>query len=324
MTSYPIPENETERISKLFALDILDTTPDSVYDDITKAASIALDMPISLLSLVDTDRQWFKSNVGLEAKETPRDIAFCAYAVYSNKPLIIEDATKDVRFKDNPLVTSDQIRSYLGMPLNISENITLGTLCVISPKPKQFSEQEIELLGHLRDVVVQVLKFREESLSDYLTGIFNRRMFYKIAKKLIFAYKRTQQPFSLIFIDIDHFKSINDQYGHDFGDNILISVAKKIENILRENDFFFRIGGEEFAVLSPTSVNGNALGLAERIRNEVEKFDLQYNGESVNPTISCGVCKYKDTFLSVEGLLKEADKALYQAKESGRNKVVSI
>lgn len=324
MSRAPIPDNESERIAKLFAIDILDTSPEGVYDDLTKAASLALNMPISLISLVDTNRQWFKSKVGLDIDETSRDIAFCSHAVYSNEPLIVEDAKEDERFKNNPFVTSHQIRSYLGMPLNIADDMCLGTLCVISPEKKQFSSEELELLGHLRDAIVRILKYREESLSDYLTGVFNRRMFHKIGKKFISTYKRDHQKFCLISIDIDNFKTINDRYGHDFGDNVLITVCKKIEGILREDDYLFRLGGEEFAVLAPSKNKDISFQLAERICKEIEKFDLTYNGQYINPTISCGVCDFDNDHINIQALLNAADDALYKAKSSGKNKVLSV
>ncbi len=324
MSNSPIPDNESERIAKLLALDILDTSPEQIYDDITKAASIALDMPISLVSLVDTDRQWFKSKVGLDIDETSREVAFCAHAVYSGRPLVIENAKQDERFKDNPLVTSDKIGSYLGMPLNISDDICLGTLCVISPEAKEFTQKELEILSRLRNVLMQVLKHKEESLSDFLTGAFNRRMFHKIGKKFISSFNRDGQAFCLISIDVDNFKSINDTYGHDLGDEILSTVCKHIESALREDDYLFRLGGEEFAVLAPISNKDIAITLADRIRKAIEKFDLTYGGTYINPTISCGVCYYNKKYTDIKAALIVADDAMYKAKRQGKNKVVAV
>jgi GAF domain-containing protein len=112
------PPDEIERLAALHALKILDTPPEQLYDRITRLVTRLLDVPIALVSFVDKDRQWFKSHFGLEIIETPRDISFCAHALLIDKPLIIEDASKDARFADNPLVTGEQhVRFYAGMPL---------------------------------------------------------------------------------------------------------------------------------------------------------------------------------------------------------------
>ena len=122
--------------------------------------------PISLVSLVDRDRQWFKSKVGLEAEETPRDWSFCAHAILSSEPLIVPDATQDPRFVDNPLVCGEpRIRLYAGFPLQTSESTRIGTLCVIDRKPRQLNDQEIEAMQALTRQVVAFLELRKKSIN---------------------------------------------------------------------------------------------------------------------------------------------------------------
>ncbi|MDH5735411.1 MAG: GAF domain-containing protein, partial [Gammaproteobacteria bacterium] len=132
MLSGAIPDNEDERLTRLRELGIMDTLEEQAYDDLTKLASQICDAPIALVSLIDENRQWFKSHHGIDATETPRNVAFCAHAINSNDLFIIEDADHDERFHDNPLVTSEPfVKFYAGAPLILDKNIRIGTLCVI-------------------------------------------------------------------------------------------------------------------------------------------------------------------------------------------------
>ena len=325
MIEPPVPENELKRLSALVSLDILDTYSEKIYDDITHAVCAAFGMPISLISLVDSDRQWFKSKVGIDSQETSRSISFCAHVTASNKPLIVEDALEDDRFQDNPLVTSSpNIRSYLGMPLTVADDITLGTLCVIGTEPRIFKEHEIQLLAHLRDVVVKIIKFRDDSLTDPMTGLFNRRMFAIMSDKIISANTREHTTFSLILFDVDRFKNINDSYGHDAGDSTLIHLSKKLHEVMRREDLIFRLGGDEFAIVSPHCELQHAYMLAERLRAEVEQNQFVHKNKIINITISTGVSEYIEGIDNISSLLSIADEALLQAKENGRNQVVKV
>lgn len=157
----PLPENEANRLRHLKLYHILDTASEQAFDDLTRLAASICDTPIALISLVDEKRQWFKARVGLEALQTPRDLAFCAHAILEDEVFIVEDAQADPRFAENPLVTSDpSIRFYAGAPLTVTEGISIGTLCVIDRKPRSLTAQQLETLVILRGAVVAQLELR--------------------------------------------------------------------------------------------------------------------------------------------------------------------
>lgn len=159
MIEAPLPENEQERLRELKDLDILDTLEEQAYDDLTEIAAQICDVPIALVSLIDTDRQWFKSHHGLDARETPRELAFCAHAILDDQLFIVEDSAQDPRFADNPLATgAPHVKFYAGAPLIISKNIRLGTLCVIDDHPRSLSQQQKSALQALARQVVSQLE----------------------------------------------------------------------------------------------------------------------------------------------------------------------
>jgi anti-sigma regulatory factor (Ser/Thr protein kinase) len=152
---------ERDRLQALRSYRILDTEPEKAFDDLALLASQICETPIALITLVDAERQWFKSRVGVSAQETSRDIALCSHAIRQRDVFIVQDALKDERFRDNPLVVSDpNIRFYTGAPLITSEGHALGTLCVLDMKPRTLSATQLEALQALRRQVVAQLELR--------------------------------------------------------------------------------------------------------------------------------------------------------------------
>ena len=151
-----IPDDEERRIASLRELKILDTEPEERFDRITRLAAALFNVPMAVISLVDEDRQWFKSCLGLNAKETPRDAAFCAHVVYSREPMIVPDAFQDVRFADNPVVINEpRIRFYAGYPLMLDDGSCVGTLCLLDTRPRTLEGSDLE---RLRDLAALALR----------------------------------------------------------------------------------------------------------------------------------------------------------------------
>lgn len=162
MTPAPIPVDEDARLNALRDLLLLDTPPEERYDRLARFAAEQLDMPIALLSLVDGQRQWFKSRVGVEITEAARDTSFCGHAIMKNELFVVEDASRDPRFSDNPMVVGDpHIRFYAGAPLSCPQGHHIGTLCVIDTVPRTLGAVELSILDALRCLVNETLAGKE-------------------------------------------------------------------------------------------------------------------------------------------------------------------
>ena len=165
MQAARIPANEDERLAALHSYELLDTPAEATFDDITRLASYICGTPISVMTLVDADRQWLKSKVGLDASETPREQAFCAHTILGSEPLIVRDALADARFVDNPLVTgAPNIRFYAGVPLVTPDGYALGALCAIDRVPRDLDAAQLEAMSALADQVVQNMELRRSLL----------------------------------------------------------------------------------------------------------------------------------------------------------------
>ena len=164
MKTAPFPKHETERLKKLYAYQVLDTPAEADFDDLIKLASEICGVPIALITLVDTGRQWFKARIGLSLLETTRDIAFCSHTILEDKLLEIQDTLADERFYDNPLVTGyPNIRFYAGVPLETPEGYKLGSLCVVDNQPRQLNDFQKSALTVLAKQVINQLEIRSKN-----------------------------------------------------------------------------------------------------------------------------------------------------------------
>lgn len=165
MSQAALPSDETERLALLHALDLLDTPAEPAFDLITRLAALTLHMPFALVSLVDTDRQWSKSRVGLNANEVPREFSFCAHAILQHGPLIVNDTGLDVRFRDNPMVSGEpRIRFYAGVPVVTCAGHAIGTLCAMDIRPRTLTQEQLDTLVSLASLVSKEIQQRETAL----------------------------------------------------------------------------------------------------------------------------------------------------------------
>ncbi|MDH3219006.1 MAG: sensor domain-containing diguanylate cyclase [Gammaproteobacteria bacterium] len=309
------PANEKERLKELRSLDILDTSPEERFDRLTRMAKRVFGVDIALVSLVDENRQWFKSRAGLDACETGRDISFCGHAILGSEIFIIEDALQDERFHDNPLVTGPpNIRFYAGAPLRYMNGNKLGTLCIVDSKPRTLDVADLEMLRDLAEMAESELNAVQLATIDDLTKISNRRGFVALAQNSISLCARQGVPVSLVFLDLDKFKPINDNYGHAEGDHALVTFASLMRQTFRESDVFARIGGDEFVVLLTNTTEKYANEIVARFRGLVEIYNAEAN-RGYDIAFSDGiVCMQPGAESTIDELLDEADVLMYEKK----------
>ena len=241
MIKPPIPENENERLAALQAYNILDTLPEEGFDEITLIASEICQTPISLVSLIDSDRQWFKSRKGLLVNETAKDYAFCAHAILEpDKVMVVNNALQDVRFADNPLVINQpEVIFYTGVPLVTPDGHALGTLCVIDHKPKELSISQIATLKALAGQVVAQLELRKKNRELNELSLELKRSNEYLERFAVMAAHDIRNPLTSILLTgkilKERFKDSLDEKGNKFLDIINTSSHKLLallENML--------------------------------------------------------------------------------------------
>jgi len=309
------PANEKERLKTLRSTDILDTNPEERFDRLTRMAQRVFGVSIALVSLVDENRQWFKSKAGLDACETGRDISFCGHAILGNDIFVIEDALEDERFADNPLVTGEpKIRFYAGAPLRYLDGNKLGTLCIIDQQPRTMDEEDYTMLRDLAEMAEGELSAVQLATIDDLTKISNRRGFISLAQNSINLCARQGTAVSMVFLDLDKFKPINDQFGHAEGDHALIAFADLMRKSFRDSDVFARIGGDEFVVLLTNTEKDRAADIVARFRGQVDAYNAQAK-RGYDLCFSDGIVSMLPNQDSlVDDLLREADVLMYEKK----------
>jgi diguanylate cyclase (GGDEF)-like protein len=310
------PANEVERLHVLRALAILDTQAEERFDRLTRIATRMFNVPISLVTLVDSNRQWFKSCMGLQVKETPRDISFCGHAILGNDAFVINDASKDPRFSDNPLVTGvPHIRFYAGQPIRTTHGFKIGTLCLIDSQPREFPASDVEDLTDLACMVENELAAIELATMDELTDINNRRGFTMLTEKYLNYFTRHHVFASLVFLDLNGFKLINDTYGHDEGDRALQTFGKALKQVGRTSDIFARLGGDEFVVLLANTRQHEAHIYIQRLVTHLDTLRQQQR-QPYKISFAQGIVEFDPQLpKSVEQLLLEGDALMYQLKK---------
>ena len=281
----------------------------------------------------ETSRLEMKSSIGLP-KGIERKILINIGEGITGKvaktgiPMLIDDVNKNEEFNYFGGLCKD-IRSYLCVPIAIDKKV-IGVISVAENVPGYFTVQDMNILtdvaNHL-SVSMQNIKYVEKiknmSSMDELTGLCNHRFFYHRLKQEISSAGRFSDKLSVVMMDIDFFKKVNDTYGHKAGDRILIEVASILQNACRESDLVARYGGEEFALILPRTSKERAMNIAERIRERIKKRDFCINDEGlkISVSMSAGISEYPDDGQASNELVERADEALYYAKHSGKNRV---
>ena len=317
MLQAPTPSDESRRLAALRALNILDTAPEERFDRITRLAKRLFAVPIALVSLVDADRQWFKSAAGLCAPQTGRDISFCGHTIMGDEVFLVPDTRLDERFHDNPLVTGEPgVRFYAGCPLSVPGGSRVGTLCLLDREARAFDEEDMALLRDLARMTEQELAALALATLDDLTLISNRRGFEAMARHSVSLCRRQQLPATLLFFDLDDFKSVNDRFGHAEGDRALTDFANLLRMTLRDSDVIGRLGGDEFVVLLSGSDLRQQVLTIKRMQAAVAAHNAAAR-RGYDLAFSVGAVEYEpDRHADIGAWLAEADALMYIEKQA--------
>lgn len=311
-----ISQDEQTRLETLRSLNVLDSPAEERFDRLTRMARRMFGVPIALVSLIDENRQWFKSCIGLGASETSRDISFCGHAILGDGVFVIPNAIEDQRFADNPLVLGDpNVRFYAGCPLAVNGH-KLGTLCIIDQRPRTFEKEDIEALKDLASMVERELAAVQLATVDELTNISNRRGFMAIAQPSLNLSVRRKIPAALIFLDLDKFKLINDKFGHAEGDRALIAFASQMKSCFRDSDVVARLGGDEFVVLLTSTATQQAEEVIRRFRRLLKKYSQEAD-RGYEIAFSYGIVEFNpEIHPAMEELLAKGDSVMYEEKRA--------
>jgi diguanylate cyclase (GGDEF)-like protein len=324
MTTVVKPPDEARRLAALHALRILDTAPEPRFDRITRLAQRLFDTPMAMVTLIDSDRHWLKSEIGVGQKEGPREESFCAQAILDpSGPLVVEDARDDPRFAAFPSVLGDPgVRFYAGQPVAAPGGEPLGTLCVVDDKPRGREDFDTEALGELAAMVEAEIASLQLAIGDELTGLSNRRGFELLGERLIEVAGRLALPISAIYADLDNMKPINDNFGHDAGDRALAQTGAVLADSLRASDLVARLGGDEFCALLIGKAATVAASLVARVQEQIDA----HNAASEEPfelSLSLGIGEMPaGGELDLWGVVALADAEMFaakRAKKAGRD-----
>ncbi|GAB5497352.1 MAG: sensor domain-containing diguanylate cyclase [Phycisphaerales bacterium] len=336
-----LSKDEPIRLMALRATRLLDTPLEDRFERLTRMARMLLDVPVAAVSLIDADRQWFKSIDGLSVCQTSRAVSFCGHAILNPKPFVISDARLDDRFKDNPLVTGEpHIVFYAGIPISAIDGSLIATLCVIDYKPREISTEEMTTLEDLAQLVETEIRKRPDCeiqrnlmlLSnasngsdrvDEVTRLWNRESIDEMRFLSHAESRKRQLSSAVILADVDNHTQVLNAHGSEARDELLRQVAKRILSSIRSVDAVGRVGEDQFmVVLEPGSERGDCLAVAQRIRQRIAESPIALPKSEHDTSVSVGLGYHSlptDNYGSAQ--LKAAERALASAKLSGKNRV---
>lgn len=310
----PVTDREAQRLASLRSLGILDTPREERFDRIVRLAQRLFDTPVAYVSLIDEDRQWFKARIGFAAPETPKELSFCAHAIAAGPEVfVVSDLTLDARFSENPIVKFDpSVRFYAGAPIAAPDGELLGTLCVLDQVPRELSDDDVSVLRDLAEMVESEVAGFHLAVTDELTGLVNRKGYERLTGSLEKLCADHDLPATVIFLDLDNMKTINDTHGHDAGDEALIRVGKLMRKAFRASDLMVRYGGDEFCVVLTGAAAEDAVGAVERFETLVHEWNS--SGAPIPLSVSAGRASAGGADVSIADLTRAADEAMYKAK----------
>jgi diguanylate cyclase (GGDEF)-like protein len=331
---YPtsLSNDQQLRLAAIRHLDILDTPPDGAFDRLTQLAGRVFKVPIAIVTVVDADRIWFKSKLGLDVDEVPLSPGLCASCIMQDDVMVLHDAKRDVLALTNPLVAGEfGLRFYAGAPLKTSDGVNIGTFCLIDRTPRDFGEEERASLSDFAAIVMDAMEHRlasrrlllqnlgvveeaqKQANTDVMTGLGNRRALEAVISRFGDVIRADGALDMMVaVVDLDGLKQINDRRGHAAGDFLIVAFGAALKNALRAEDHIYRIGGDEFAILSPVSSEPDLEQLQARILAVID--EVRRTTGFAEAGASVGMTLLSAAGFDVQQALDLADKKMYEDK----------
>lgn len=317
--------DEDRRLEALYSLGILDMPPEEAFEGIVRIAKELFNAPVANINLIDSRRQWTMAGAGTMPREIERRHSFCTWTIEQDRPFVVRDAHSDPRFDDCPIVQDGpRYRFYAGAPLTDRSGNKLGALCCLDYEPRCPSDPQLAALKDLARLTVDLLELREIATTDGLTGAMTRRSFMEAGRRDVDLAHTHERRLCALIIDFDHFKAINDTYGHHAGDYVLRRGAEVLMGQLRGSDYMGRLGGEEFGVFLRETSFSEAFEVAEKLRVALADTCFEFEAIRLRISASFGLATLEEPVGNVVTLLQRADDALYAAKAAGRNRTVKF
>lgn len=344
MLPFPVPSFEQQRLEIMQRYRLIAPPGVMRVSVLAEAAGRALGFPMVFAALTERHRDRFAVHWGIEPGHLAMVSSLCMRTNLSEDTFWVAEAEADAHFAGHLAVTDGpRVRAFAGAPMRAGGGARLGTLCLLSdradgpaPDPAAVAAMADLASGALcassaaRYAVADLIEaertkraFYDMAMTDPLTGVLNRRAFFDVAAREVGRAARHDRPLTVIALDADHFKSINDEHGHAVGDQVLKGIAASLRGGLRDEDAIGRLGGEEFAVLLPETGEAAALRLADRLRRLVAATEHGGRDAPLRVTVSMGVSAPKPGEPDIACALKRADEAVYAGKAAGRNRVTS-
>jgi EAL domain-containing protein (putative c-di-GMP-specific phosphodiesterase class I)/GAF domain-containing protein len=332
MEQAPIPANDDARLAELRSYGLLDTPPDPDFDDISHLICSIAGTPIGIVSLVDENRQWFKSCIGLAVRETPRAISFCGHAILQRRPLIVEDALADERFRDNPLVQGDpHIRFYAGVPLVSANGLALGTLCAVDSRPRRLDDARIDALQRLARQTVRLMELRRERRLLEASQQLRRqeeqrgqepqqeagaaqgapgprlRQAEEVIRSLELMVGQESQPcFAVLRIGLKDLRRLQSGLGSTAVEAMRQALSERLLRRLPREAAAAWLRDSELVVVLPYASSEQAVAeLAGTISRELGE-PLSVEGRLLSSRVAIGIALYMGNYASAEALLADA------------------
>lgn len=307
---------DPRRLAAVAAAELQGHLGDPDLNAVVATLRIACDVPIAVVNIVGPDLQTYAAEVGVGAPCTsvPDALSFCAEVVDSGKPLAVTDAGSHAVYSKNPMVVEGIIGAYAGVPL-VDDGVVLGSVSIFSSQAREFTEAQLVVLRHQAQLASSVLALRRSARTDVLTGLANRAMYLDRLTRALNRLQRHDGLIAVMYMDINGFKSLNDAFGHEFGDRVLVELGRRLTAVMRPMDTLARLGGDEFvAVCEDLTRRGDAELIASRLVAAVAGPEWRIGDRVVPVSLSIGIALADAPTAQPRALLGAADAAMYRAK----------